>query len=342
MLILSSAILGFFISAHAQRLERQGDLLWMRGESCEAVSAHTQSLRQWALTSGEATPSCPHPPVQQDGSCVVEVTQCLPAHVRRYEGAPPAQAGPNCWNLALVMSGILPGLRYATPEEMTFFMGPPLCRPLALGEARRPGDVGAIRDAEDGEVHGFIWISDTLTYSKNGMSTESAYRVQPLAAMMDLYQVEDTPACRGLGGDTNECGNRTQYYRCMSTDEYLAQRRPLAPEIRQAMDRMDNMESCLERYMMGHGPLTTAPMQLALDSLYALNAWVNYARPEDRSPEAAWAVTSLSIRLESMFTQFNLRDHSVDIGTIDGQMSLLSESVRQSAERLGEQPAATP
>ena len=73
----------------------------------------------------------------------------------KYLGTRPEVAGPNCWNFALALRGLLPSLRFTSDDEFTFYLRPPLCRPFRNDEKRLPGDIGAIRrKTVDGDSQG--------------------------------------------------------------------------------------------------------------------------------------------------------------------------------------------
>lgn len=101
--------------------------------------------------------------------------------------------GPNCWNAALNGAGILKGLyRYSSFEEfgasLDFFCTKRTGAPV-------PGDVIAIRKRKGDlfeEVHGYLYISDLLSYTKNGV--DSGFHVlEPVSEIHLNYFVQ--PGC---------------------------------------------------------------------------------------------------------------------------------------------------
>jgi hypothetical protein len=145
---------------------------------CSQIKSNIDSIKQWTLS--RSAPCSEDPKISADTAnkyCRADVSSCLPPEVISYSAKEAFVNGPNCWNLAMVMSGVLPALRYSTAEEMAFFMNSPLCRQLKPGEKKRPGDIGAIR-TDDKEFHGFMWVSDDIVFSKNGFDRNAPYALQ--------------------------------------------------------------------------------------------------------------------------------------------------------------------
>ena len=126
----------FLMQAQAFEISKQSGKLILSG-ACEERKSIYHSLLPWR-TNAKSGQMCEPPPVagESGGSCNLDITDCVPEHVVKYHGATPEVDGPNCWNLSLVMSKILPAMRYSTPEEMNFYMRPPLCRALKDGEKK--------------------------------------------------------------------------------------------------------------------------------------------------------------------------------------------------------------
>lgn len=195
----------------------------IKADSCSVIKEQISKLSEWSEWSGRG--ACAQakgePWYKFSSDCQADVTTCLPEHVKKYHGVHPDLSGPNCWNLSLVMSDLLPHLRYSSPQEMNFFMAPPLCRSLSNGEERRPGDVGAIRTGRGEEVHGFIYVSDEMSYSKNGFSNQSPYELQTLDNVYEVYGIENAdPKCLDNQMDSS-CSMGVDFFRCSSMKEYL-------------------------------------------------------------------------------------------------------------------------
>ena len=154
------------------------------------------------------------------GGCEADVTGCLPPHMRDYQGVKPKIMGPNCWNLSLVVAGILPAHIYTAPDAMTFFMGSPLCRKLENNEERLAGDIGAIRRRWSVEIHGFIYLSENLVYSKNN-AYMSPYSLYGLEELYEFFRIDDEPAHCLDNRMEKGCFNGVEFYRCHELVDYF-------------------------------------------------------------------------------------------------------------------------
>jgi hypothetical protein len=189
-----------FSTTQAQEIIRKNDRLFLKTNTCSEGAAVVGDLDLWLKTS---TPKKCITTYQQNQFCEHDITECVPEHVKRYQGVHASLRGPNCWNLALVMSQILPNLRYSDPEEISFYMQPPLCNSVPSGEKRSPGDIGLIRNVDSekigfgpkGEVHGFIYINNDLVYSKNGLGKENPYAIQSAEKMYSEYPLTLNSEC---------------------------------------------------------------------------------------------------------------------------------------------------
>lgn len=283
-------------------------------DDCAAAKDMVSSLATWTQSTDAKKGCIPDSlkPRQLATQCTYDVTSCVPDQVVKYQDATPERDGPNCWNLSLVMSKILPSLRYALPEEMNFYMAPPLCRQLANDEKRQPGDVGAIRTVHsDGleESHGFIYISDKIAYSKNGYSRESPYKLQSLENVMQVYDVPEKAACRSNEIDLQSgCDNAVSYYRCDSLDNYMNKHKDIPVKVRKSFKSVDAIESCVSAQALKGTALSTEVKKNILETSKALLAYVESA---DKTPEfnkmkpdeQSFVLGSLYLRLQGISNQ---------------------------------------
>lgn len=271
------------------------------------------------------------------GMCTADVSTCIPHHVLAYHGKNPAVNGPNCFNLALVIAGVLPSLRYSTGEEMAFFYGSPLCRVLTSNEKKQPGDLGVIVTAPRGDVlHAFIRISDNLVYSKNGYSKEQAYFAQHYEPMSKLYQEMQKNEC--VKNKYADCETVEQTIRCISMDSYLNDpNRAMPRSIKEAFIRLDHSENCLSINTVHNSALNWPQKKSFLDSIKVIANYFDSAEFKadlKRLPEAEGKFIngSLSIRLEAMLAQLQ---HSKEDGFLPClTCHLLSDGTRKAAEKL--------
>lgn len=274
------------------------------------------SLKQWT-TSIESEVDCPNFTFKKDSTnCQIDITKCVPKHVKKYQDVNPAFSGPNCWNLALVMKEILPGLRYSSADEMSFYMGPPLCRNLKNGEALKPGDVGAIRNIHNNKIqesHGFIYISDKIAYSKNGFHHLSPYALQSLDNVYQTYDVPDKAECRKNQIDLdNDCDVAVSYYRCISLSQYLKENPNVPKEVLTTLENVSLFEGCaLTQNTIEGIPVSGVFKALIKSSVQALTEFlISQKKKVDKSKrsndETDFILGSLQLRLKAISDQLKI------------------------------------
>lgn len=282
-------------------------------DTCEKATALTKSLDQWTKNSHE-NKNCPvnsQSPIQVEGKCGYDITNCVPNQVVEFLGTTPKSNGPNCWNLALVMKNILPALRYSSAEEMNFYMTSPLCRQLNDGEEKIPGDVGAIRQASytgPAEYHGFIYVSEDVAYSKNGFDKHNPYSLMPLDDVFKIYQVDESKDCR-KNELSLECGTGTAYFRCMSMEEYLKTHQT-PKKVITAMKDVDKFDRCLQGNTFTSRPLTSEAKKSLVDSLNVISNYLFDETEADQkselsSEENKFLLGSLNLRISSIISQLD-------------------------------------
>ncbi len=312
-------VINSFVSLHAQEVRKEKERIILSDDSCDKVFNMSQALAKWSVST-KSNKLCPlgtrSPKVNSvTKKCEYDITDCVPDHVVTYHGANPKYAGPNCWNLALVMKAILPSLRYSGPEEMSFYMRPPLCRQLKNDEEKIPGDVGAIRDMtarSPEEYHGFIYISDDIAYSKNGFANTSPFALQPLEKVLDIYQVPSMEECRSNElSFSNNCGKAISYFRCVSMDEYLKKAEDLPSFFVNSLSSISSYEDCLQETTMKAIPVSTVAQNNIVDALNALSFYVgNEIQETNRNPNPSvnFVIGSMKLRLEAIAKQLKFNN----------------------------------
>ncbi len=194
----------FFISIKANSLSfhRAYKHRILMFDDCEEIHKNIESIRKWTENIGELRPALLSKILKvkkrenslTTGQCQVDITDILPEKVKEIQGLNPQKHGPNCWNAALVLSKVLPNLRYTHNKEVFDIINSPLCSPVDANEKPRAGDLGIVRlphekstNAATDEQYGFIFISDKLVFSKNGYKKQNPYSLQSTSKMLDLY-----------------------------------------------------------------------------------------------------------------------------------------------------------
>jgi hypothetical protein len=300
------------INSEALEVKKENGRIIITDFSCSKVEKVVRDLETWTKNSDE-NKSCPinkKAPNSSFFKCSYDITDCIPNHVVKYQGINPEMGGPNCWNLALVMSDILPALRFSPPKEMTFYMQSPLCRSLKNGEERIPGDIGAIRNIGPNgleEVHGFIYISDDIAYSKNGANKKTPYALQPLNTVYETYNVPDLAECkqnRTFPGE--KCAQAMSFYRCMSMEEYLKKNPEVSIELQKGIKDLNNFESCLELHTISNAPLSKNIKNTLEDTMTVLGEYIKQEAAERKminDPKYRFLLGSIKVRIDSIASQ---------------------------------------
>lgn len=300
----------------ALEVERTRGRLYLYDRDCSSALEQVTSVVDWSKYAKVANVCDPASLGIDFGfdRCGYDITDCVPDHVVKYHGARPGVEGPNCWNLALVMSEILPSLRYSPPEEMVFYMAPPLCRQLGNQEPRRAGDVGAIRTVfADGtsEEHGFVYISEKLTYSKNGSTKYNPYALQDLESVYRTYGVPDRPECRRNEIDrASGCNRSVAFFRCQPIADYLREA-PVPPPLQRTIHRLSAFEDCLEKANMTGDALSDTALRTVLDVADGLAVYLTDQKQELldsklRDEERDFVLGSLQLRLYAISEQLGV------------------------------------
>lgn len=240
----------FCNSAFAVDVIWRDSRLYAVDPSCATLDKVVHSLSSW-LRNERIKKSCAisQQGVENEGLCEKDITNCVPDHVLKYHGVY-TKEGPNCFNLALAVKNILPGLRNSTGKEFGFYLNSPLCRALTNQEARLPGDIGAIyfinSDGSKGEDHGFIYISEEISYSKNGALYFNPYALQDFGKMLSSYGINKEQCAKNELNPDPSCKKSTAYFRCKSMKDYLESTPGLPAELLAKVNEIRVVERCFE------------------------------------------------------------------------------------------------
>ncbi len=193
----------------------------LSADSCAALAKQLRALSDWKRAAGEIVPAAPA--VFSDGGrCSAEVQDYLPARPRRVNGKKTFRNGPNCWNNVLFTGNMAQAPRFSAAGEMTFWMDSPYCRQLGIRETPRPGDIVAMRTsarkgsragAPPEEMHGMVFLSPELVFSKNTSSKNDPYHMQRAPLVYQTFHFV-SEQCEFVEGTPETCSTWANYYRC--------------------------------------------------------------------------------------------------------------------------------
>lgn len=284
--------------------------------SCKQAEVYAKDLEEWMKSRGE---KCSYKkPKPQDlfknyeGWCYTDVTQCLPSEIISFYGNHNNFAGPNCFNSALMVAHVVPSLRYVSDLEFEATLNSPLCKPVQ--GAARPGDIGAIvsKDLVTGNLeysHGYIHVSDRISYSKNGNSERSPYILTPTNSMNEVYQLGKNKSCPNDADKDppsgRKCDNYSSFFRCESFDEYIGKQN-LPKGLNSVLDSIVNSEGCVDSFSRGNSSVfSVVAQENVIGSIKALSVYLDQ-HANELSPKEVALVNIFKQRVFSIYEHFSM------------------------------------
>ncbi|EQC46214.1 hypothetical protein [Bacteriovorax sp. Seq25_V] len=286
--------------------------LTLKGNNCKDLNKEFNDIKKWSAKkfkskNSESKPDCKCD--EETNICKINIDKIAPEIVKLYQDRTPKFNGPNCWNSTLVTTGILPHPRYSTPEEMEFWMKSPLCREKKLDEEMEPGDAIAIRNFE-GEYHGFIYVSDKISWSKNGYNKRAKYDLQGTENVFDVYGVPEK--CQRIAVQAEipkECAKYANVYQCRSWNEYWSEVKESANVDEDIDTRLDNIDCLTSKYVFGDISPSPEAVKLIEATLDAISFEVVDLKNKlsKETPEAERVYVQRAVhRISSLKEQFYL------------------------------------
>jgi hypothetical protein len=240
--------------------------------------------------------------------------------------------GPNCFNTALLLAGVLDTSRHTQAPEMTFWLQSPLCRELDPNERALPGDVIMIRGrAPDGtlaEVHAANFVSDELIFSKDGVLADNLPKLSASAQVLSGYGVQ-RKECYRVKGVSSSCTGWANFFRCSSRKELLAAAPLISEKIQKARESAHQWGCNLSAIAYGTAPLSVPALNALESSIEALKADV---RTEIKTIEAEPPPLSREEQLNKLLWGGILEE----IRSEHGQLSFLRGDVGFRAQDLNQ------
>lgn len=119
----------------------------------------------------------------------VHIESLIPKRMLTLLNQKPQYFGPNCWNSVLFVNQMTDHLRFVQPDEFQRslpFLG---CYKKDVKELEA-GDIVRINDKLSEEQHAFIFISENLSFTKNGPGTKAAYEIVSTGSILKEYDVD--------------------------------------------------------------------------------------------------------------------------------------------------------
>ena len=223
-------------------VKKEGNEMFLNGSDCSFVMRQANAINSWKTTDAKPLSNdickCTVP-----GDCKVNITTVIPKIVLEKENSVLVKNGPNSWNSSLVTAGVLPHHRYTQKSEMSFWMNSPLCKERGANEPSEPGDIIAIRNFNGEEVHGFVHLTNELSYSKNGFRKGTKYQLANPGEIYETYGV--AKSCEKVykkPSNTEACPFYANVFKCDSMDEYLKKNPMHDKDLRETWKSLDAMD----------------------------------------------------------------------------------------------------
>jgi hypothetical protein len=209
--MLFSFILSFSVAAESLSIRSDDNGIFLESEDCDLLKDEVEQIAQWAHRLNET----PNPVVLNKFSnrCSVNIKSILPKLAAETHGKFPAHNGPNCFNTGLVLSGLLPHFRNSDPQELRFWLESPLCKKLPPSHRPIPGDIGVVTNpSAHMDEHAFIYVSDRLSFGKNGYMSIHPFFLQVSDIAYGLKS-KNSGCHRRVNSET--CTVQLDYYHCI-------------------------------------------------------------------------------------------------------------------------------
>ncbi len=127
--------------------------------------------------------------------------------------------GPNCWNTALIVSGLNNDIRYTDRSEYWHWMNSTYCEALPIDAELRFGDLGSIynRSVGGNHFHSFMRVDHESIFQKLSPSYSDSWNFYPIESIT-LSNFFDNPEQCGSLNEREQieegCALRVVYHRC--------------------------------------------------------------------------------------------------------------------------------
>lgn len=226
-------------------VKKEGSEMFLSGGDCTVLLKQANAINTWREAKAKPLTKSV---CKCSGDCKINITTIIPKMVLEKENSALVKNGPNSWNSSLVTAGVLPHLRYTQKNEMSFWMSSPLCKERGADEAPAPGDIIAIRNFNGDEVHGFVNLTEELSYSKNGFRKGTKYQLAKPAEIYETFGV--AKACEKVykkPANTDECPFYANVFKCDSMDEYLKKNPTKNSSLKETWKSLDAMDCELSK-----------------------------------------------------------------------------------------------
>jgi hypothetical protein len=219
--------------------------------------------------------------------------------MERLSRQPNYSFGPNCWNSALLVSGLATSIRYTSDHEFWHWMDSSYCRELDDDEELQMGDIGSVyTGGSDIHYHSFMRINDNENFEKGSPAVESRWGTHPFENIVYPEYRDVIQRCRGNRSAQirNNCPTRIRYHRCQPAPENIYSRHQ---ELRVIEREVISIERSLSRWMTTENP-SRADLETFITNFRRLDTLLSLINSLSFNGEKEFARVALGYRISGL------------------------------------------
>ncbi len=236
--------------------------------------------------------------------------------------------GPNCWNGALLKSGLIRAVRFVPKGEYWFWMNSAYCRKLGPSEKPKKGDLGSLFWPGQGHYHSFVYMDEDWVFSKNSPDPKYPYKVQAFDEMFNAdYRATARGCWKEANGNYHSSANRSskcvfdmKFHRCRAVEvDFYRNNKQLS----RWDDQVRPLEDRVFSWVAGEAELTLEDYE---ETVLALNRlWQEVKRTQKQNSKKR-----LRFKLEAMeYRLLGLILADIKIGSLSPRLyPILQEAYR--------------
>lgn len=220
----------------------------------------------------------------------------------RIDGLHLYSEGPNCWNGALIKTGIAQSVRFVPKGEYWFWMKSPYCRGLKKDEVPKKGDLGSIFWTGYGHYHSFVFLDKTWVFSKNSPDPKYPYKVQRFE---EMFFEEQRPKAKRCWLDSKSRANKSAanglscdfevvYHRCKPIEDKFFQ---VDANMALLDSRVKPLENEVFLWTAGDSQLSLVEYEKTINRLYGILREVQDLNKEHLSKRKKFVMEAMEFRI---------------------------------------------
>ncbi|MBX3019368.1 MAG: hypothetical protein KF767_15890 [Bdellovibrionaceae bacterium] len=184
--------------------------------------------------------------------------------IRTLLRTPNESYGPNCWNAALQVSGVIDSTpRYVSGAEFWHWMNSPFCAPVGRDEPLRYGDIGSVFSAGQGHYHSFMRVNDNVIFQKAGPEVHQKWEYTKHEKIVFPQFFNEAQKCKGNEAKQQgkDCELGIVYHRCDAVPNDFYSKHG---ELRGAEAEIKKQEAIIAKWMKHRRPADRPAFEAAM------------------------------------------------------------------------------